>query len=335
MAFGKKFDKSKLKEKRNRDSATAKMPLDFIGLTLMVVGIGSLQLMLEIGRDYDWFNSSFITALAVIAVVSLTFFVVWVWTAKHPIVDLHLFQDTNFRFGVILLSVGFMTYFATVVVFPLWLRSVMNYTSARAGMAMAPIGIFTLILSPIIGRNIARLNLRVLATFAFIIMGGVCLWNSFFSLEADFWTIVSPRLVQGIGMACFFMPVQTLMLSGITPDRMAAASGLSNFLRTLGAAMGTAISVTTWDHLASSNHARLMENVSVYSPASNDYLSTMRAAGMTLEQTYAAVERMITAQSYMLATNQFFFYCSLAFFALTGVVWLTKPKKVMAPPAGH
>ena len=317
---------------RKRDSETSKVPLDIVGLVLMVVGIGSLQLMLEIGKENDWFASSFIVALAVIAVVALTFFVAWVLTSRQPIVDLNLFKDVNFRYGVILLSIGFMTYFGSVVIFPLWLQTVMGYTSAQAGRAMAAVGIFTLILSPILGKNIAKLNLRALATFSFLLMGAVSFWNSFMSLDADFWTIVNPRIVHGIGMACFFLPVQSLMLANITPDNMAAASGLSNFLRTLGAAMGTAISVTMWEHLASSHHARLAENITPYSAASNDYLNGMQAAGLTPEQTYGVVERLLTAQSYMLATNEFFLYSALAFFSLTGLVWLTKPKKMVA---GH
>lgn len=320
---------------RQRDSATARIPLDGIGLLLMATGIGSLQLMLEIGKDNDWFASPLIIALALTAAVSLTFFIAWALTSDQPVVDLHLFRDINFRYGVILLSVGFMTYFGSVVVFPLWLQVVMGYTAAQAGMAMAPIGIFTLILSPIIGRNIARLNLRMLATFAFAVMGSVSLWNSLMSLDVDFWTIVNPRLVQGIGMACFFLPVQSLMLSNITPDRMAAASGLSNFLRTLGAAMGTAISVTMWEHLASAHHARLIENVTLYSPASASYLDTLQMAGLSSGQAYAAIERMINAQSYMLATNQFFMYSAAAFFTLTGLVWLTKPKKIAKAEAMH
>lgn len=318
-----------------REPATAKTPFDGIGLALMVVGIGSLQLMLEIGKDYDWFASPFITALGVISAVTITFFIAWVLTSHHPIVDLHLFRDKNFCYGVIVLTVGFMTYFGTVVVFPLWLQLVMGYTSAQAGAAMAPIGIFTLILSPIIGRNIARLNLRLLATFAFIVMGAVSLWNTQLSLDAGFWDIVNPRLIQGIGMACFFLPVQSLMLSNIAPDHMAAASGLSNFLRTLGAAMGTAISVTMWEHLSTDHHARLVENVSQYSAVSNDYLAKLQAGGLTLEQAYAVVERVIGAQSYMLATNQFFLYCAVAFFALTGLVWLTRPKKISEVAVGH
>jgi MFS transporter, DHA2 family, multidrug resistance protein len=318
-----------------RDTPTVKMPIDMVGLLLMVVGIGSLQLMLEIGKDYDWFASSFITGLAITAAVALAFFIAWVLTSDHPIVELHLFKDKNFRYGVILLSVGFMTYFGTVVVVPLWLQVVMGYTASQAGMAMAPIGIFTLILSPLIGKNVAKLNLRALATFSFVVMGAVSVWNSFLTLDATIWNVINPRLIQGIGMACFFLPVQTLMLSNITADRMAAASGLSNFLRTLGAAMGTAVSVTSWEHLASKHHAQLAENVTTYSPVANDYLGTLRTAGMSLEQAYGAAERMLNAQAYMMATNEFFLYCAAAFFALTGIVWLTRPKKITSAPTGH
>lgn len=320
---------------RHRDSAIVRIPLDRVGLALLVVGVGSLQLMLEIGRDYDWFNSVFIVMLAIVAVVALSFFITWAWYTEHAIVDLHLFRDVNFRFGVILLSVGFMTYFASVVVVPLWLQMVMGYTSAQAGMAMAPIGLFTLILSPIIGRNIARLNLRVLATCAFVIMGGVSLWNSMMTLDVGFWHIVSPRIVQGVGLACFFLPVQGIMLANITPDHMAAASGLSNFLRTLGAALGTAISVTAWEHLAIGNRAHLVENINPYNAAATRYLDSLQTAGLTPEQAYAVVERTLFSQSYMVATNEFFLYSAVAFFLLVGVVWMTKPVKGASAAGAH
>ncbi|HEY8099986.1 MAG TPA: DHA2 family efflux MFS transporter permease subunit [Burkholderiaceae bacterium] len=318
-----------------RDTPIVKIPLDTVGLILMVIGIGCLQLMLEIGKDHDWFASTFITSLGLIAFVSLSFFIAWVWTAEHPVVDLHLFKDRNFRVGVILLSFGYMTFFGSVVILPIWLQTVMGYTSQEAGMVMSPTGLFMLILAPMIGKNIAKLNLRVLATTAFVIMGSVSLWSSFFSLDVTFWDIVQPRLVLGIGMACFFIPVQTLMLSNIAPDHMAGATGLSNFLRTLGAAMGTAISVTMWEHFASQHHAVLTENVTAYSSASNSYLNSLQAAGLSVEQTYAAVERLITAQSYMLATNEFFRYSALSFFSLVILVWLTKPTKITSAPSGH
>lgn len=312
---------------KKRDSAIVKMPLDGVGLLLLVLGVGCLQLMLEIGKDYDWFESVFIITLAAVAVVGLTFFIAWTWTSKQPVVDLKLLKDINFRYGVILLSVGFMTYFSTVVVVPLWLQSVMGYNATQAGMAMAPIGIFTVILSPLIGKNVARLNLRLLATMAFLILGSVCLWNSQMTLDVTFWDIVNPRLLQGVGLAFFFIPVQSLMLANITPDRMAAASGLSNFLRTAGAAMGTAISVTAWEHLSSAHRAHLVENITPYSNPSLQLMDSLHSAGMTTEQSYAVLDRTIGAQSFMLATNDFFLYCAVAFYLLTGLVWLTRAKK--------
>ncbi|MES1981899.1 MAG: DHA2 family efflux MFS transporter permease subunit [Pseudomonadota bacterium] len=319
---------------RGRDSAVVRVPLDWIGLIFMVIGIGCLQLMLEIGNDNDWFASPLIATLGIVALIALTFFIAWGLLSPHPIVNLLLFRDVNFRYGVILLSVGFMTYFSSVVVFPLWLQSVMGYTATQAGMATAPIGIFTLLLSPVIGRNIARLNLRVLATCAFAIMGAVSLWNSFMTLDVGFWNVVNPRLLQGIGMACFFLPVQALMLSNITPDNMANASGLSNFLRTLGAAIGTAVSVTAWEHLASSSRAQLVENINPYNSASTAYLEQLQNAGLSGEQTYAAVEHQLFLQSYMVATDEFFLYSAMAFFLLIGVVWLTRPGKAGGMP-GH
>ncbi len=320
---------------RDRESPILRVPLDRVGLVLMVVGVGCLQLLLEIGRDYDWFASSAMVALGLVALVALTFFVAWCLTAVHPLVDLHLFRDINFRYGVILLSVGFMTYFGTVVVFPLWLQTVMGYTPAQSGMAIAPIGIFSLILAPIIGRNIGRLNLRLVISFAFLLMGFVSLWNSLMTLDVDFWGVIAPRLVQGIGMACFFLPVQALMLSNIPPDHMAAASGLSNFLRTLGIAIGTAISVTAWEHFASTSRVQLAENISLHNPLSNQYVEQLQAGGLASEQAYAAVDRLLFAQSYMIATNDFFFYSALSFFMLSLLVWLTRPHKGVTGGFGH
>jgi DHA2 family multidrug resistance protein len=228
-----------------------------------------------------------------------------------------------------------MTYFGSVVVLPLWLQTVMGYTSSQAGMALAPSGIFSLILAPILGRNITKINLRAFSSVGFLILGLVSLWNSFMTLDIDFWGIVNPRIIQGIGMSFFYLPIQSLMMSNVPADRMAAASGLSNFLRTLGAAMGTAISVTMWEDMSSAYRAQLASNVSRYSNASNEYIATLQSSGMSADQALGAVERMVSSQSIMLATNQFFLYSAAAFFAMSWIVWLTNPKKITAAPVGH
>lgn len=320
---------------RGRETPIIKVPLDTVGLALMVVGIGALQLMIETGKEYDWFESSYIIALAVISVVALTFFIAWVWLSPQPIVDLRLFKDTNFRYGVIVLALGYMTFFGSVVVVPLWLQTVMGYTPFRAGLAIAPLGLFMLVLSPIIGKNVAKLNLRFLATIAFTVMGAVSFWNSFFSLDIDFFQIIYPRFIQGLGMACFFIPLQNLTLSNIPLDRMASATSLSNFFRTLAAAVGTAVSVTMWERLASHHRARLVDNISEYSNARMVYSEFLARTGLDQIQSNAVVERVINAHSSMLATNQFFMYSAAAFFSLTILVWFIKPVKRAMHPAGR
>jgi MFS transporter, DHA2 family, multidrug resistance protein len=312
---------------RHRDSPKVRLPLDVTGLALLVAGVGSLQLMIELGRERDWFESPLIVFLGVIATVSLTFFVAWVWTSRQPIVELRLFKDANFRYGVIVQSLGYMTFFGSVVIVPLWLQTVMAYTPFHAGLAIAPLGIFLLILTPLIGRNLAKLNLRVIATLAFIIMGGVSLWNSFFTLDIDFFSIMYPRVIQGIGLACFFLPLHNLTLSNIPPDRMASASSLYIFFRTLAAALGTALSVTLWERLTTAHRKRLVEHFSEYSTASASYLNDLHRAGLDSTQSYAVIERLINVQSSMLATNQFFRYSAAAFFSLMLLIWLIKPKK--------
>lgn len=137
-----------------------------MGLMLLVVGVGSLQFMLDNGNEKDWFSSPLIVTLAVIAVVCLSFLIVWELTDRHPILDLHLFQERNYLIGAIGISLGYFTFFGVNVVFPLWLQTTLGYTAVRAGLALAPIGILALFIAPFVGRSIHRMELRWAVTFA-------------------------------------------------------------------------------------------------------------------------------------------------------------------------
>ncbi|AOK28300.1 multidrug resistance protein B [Burkholderia singularis] len=320
---------------RGRETKTSKQRIDGIGLTFLVLGVGSLQMMLDLGKDRDWFNSTFITTLALIAVVSLAFMIVWEVTEKEPVVDLSLFKDRNFALGVLIIAFGFMTFFGIVVIFPLWLQTVMGYTAGLAGLATAPVGLLALVLSPIIGRNIQRLDARIIACFAFIVFAGVSYWNATFTLDVSFGQVIMPRLVQGIGVACFFVPMTTITLSSIPDERLASASGLSNFLRTLSGAIGTAISTTFWENDAIYHHARLSEAVSVYAQNTQAYQDALAQLGIAGQVSSAQINQIVTQQGYMMATNDFFFLSTLAFVALAALVWVTKPKKGAGVAMGH
>ena len=319
---------------RHRDTPTARQPIDAVGLVAMVLGVGSLQLMLDNGNDLDWFNSPVIAMLAVVAVVGLTFLVIWELTDEHPIVDLSLFRTRNFRFGVITMAFGYMAFFAMTVLLPLWLQTVMNYTPTWAGIATAPVGILALIVSPIVGRNLHRFDLRAGASFAFVVFGGTAWWFSTFNLDTSMSHLIWPRLVQGIAMAFFFVPINQILLSGVQPSRMAAASGLSSFFRTLSGSMGTAIVTTLWDHRTQVHEVRLAENLTANGVASQAYLDGLSQAGVQGSAGYAQVQGLIHAQSAMLATSEVFWGIAILFGVLIGLVWLTRPPFGVAGGAG-
>ena len=320
---------------RGRETRTSKQRIDAVGLALLVAGVSCLQMMLDFGKDRDWFNSNFIVVLALVAVVSLAFLLVWEATEKDPVIDLSLFKDRNFALGALIVSFGFMAFFGSVVIFPLWLQTVMGYTAGAAGLATAPVGLLALVLSPLIGRNMHRLDLRMVSSFAFVVFALVSYWNSTFTLDVPFDQVILPRLVQGIGVACFFVPMTTITLSSIPDERLASAAGLSNFLRTLSGAIGTAVSTTFWDDDAIRHHATLSESVTQASAATTAYRDALTRLGVDAHAVTAQLNEVVTQQATMMATNDFFRISALAFVVLAALVWITKPKKGAGPAIGH
>ncbi len=320
---------------KNKETPTQKLPIDVIGLILLVMGVGSLQLMLDNGNDLDWFSSHLILGLCITAVISLTFLVAWELTEDHPIVNLKLLATPNFRYGVIAMALGYMTFFAMNVMFPLWLQTVMNYTPTWAGLAVAPVGILALLCSPIVGKNINKVDLRILASVSFIVFASTAYWFSTFNLETPFSHLLPPRILQGVAIACFFIPINTIIVSGIKPQHMADASGLANFFRTLSGSFGTALVVMIVDHRSKAHQIRLGENVSSTSQATIDYAGQLQAAGMSHDAAYAQIQAMIAQQSTMMATSEVFWLCSIVFISLIGVIWLTKPPFGAAGGMGH
>ncbi len=319
---------------RGRESATLKLPIDVVGLVLLIIGVGCLQLMLDNGNDLDWFGSPVIVSLAIAAAVALSFFVAWELTEENPIVDLSLLSQLNFGVGVVVLSFGFMTFFAMNVMFPLWLQTVMGYTATWAGLATAPVGVLALILSPWVGRSVGRVDLRVLASIAFIVFSITTWWFSSFNMETPFSLMVLPRILQGAAIACFFIPVNSIIISGVSPERMAAASGLSNFFRTLSGSFGTALVVMVWDDRMRFHRVRLLEYFSQSGTAYLDYIRQLAHAGVHGAMAQQSVLELISSQSYMMATSEVFRLASCIFLSLITVLWLTRPPRSQALRGG-
>lgn len=309
--------------------------MDWIGLSLLIVGIGSLQILLDKGNELDWFSSGTIITLAVMAVLALLVFVVWELDAAYPLVDLRLFARRNFLVGALCLMLGMMAFFGVVVIIPLWLQTYQDYTSLWAGKSVAFGGVLAVILGPVVGANIARVDARAVTTFGFIVFALVGYWSARFTPDIDYWTIAISRLYMGIGISCFFLPLITIGLSGLPAESIAAASGLSNFMRNLGASFGTAITTWLWTSKASEYHARLVENIQPYNPVASDYLKQLHHLGMPGDDAYAYLENIINIQAYTMATDQILKISATLMLSLVLLIWWAKPPFVAKRGGAH
>jgi MFS transporter, DHA2 family, multidrug resistance protein len=317
---------------KKRESVRHKLPIDSVGLVLLVVWVGAMQIMLDKGKELDWFHSAEVVSMGVVAVIGFVAFLIWELTDRHPVVDIALFARRNFWAGALATSVGYGLFFGNVVLLPLWLQQFMGYTATQAGMVMAPVGLLAIVLSPIVGKNISKVDPRRFATVAFVVFALVLWMRSRFNTQADLTTILIPTVVQGIAMAFFFIPLVTITLSGLPPERIPAASGLSNFARITAGAFGTSIATTVWENRAALHHAQLAEAVNQGSYSAGAALSGFAASGMGPDQALAQVNRMVDQQAFMLAANDVFFASAILFLALVPLVWLAHPQR--APGGG-
>jgi MFS transporter, DHA2 family, multidrug resistance protein len=310
---------------KKRDPGPRRVPLDVVGLALLVLFVGTMQVMIDKGKELDWFSSGQIVTLSVVSVVSFLFFLAWELTEKHPIVDLRLFARRNFVMGTLALSIAYGLFFGNVVLLPLWLQQHMGYTATWAGLATAPVGILAIILSPWVGKNVSKIDPRKLATVAFVGFGLVLWMRSNFNTQADFTTILIPTVLQGAAMAFFFIPLQAIVFSGLPPERMPSAAGLSNFVRITAGAVGTSLFTTIWEDRAILHHAQLAESVNRGNPAAVQALDQLVAGGSTQQQALASVNRLLDQQAYTMAVTDIFYLSAVLFFALIVMVWLAKP----------
>ena len=318
---------------RSRDPGPRKVPFDAVGLVLVVLWIGAFQIMIDKGKELDWFGSAQIVTLAIVAAVGFLYFLAWELTEKHPIVNLRLFARRNFLVGTVALSVGYGLFFGNVVLLPLWLQQWMGYTATWAGLVLAPVGLLAIVMSPWVGKNVSRLDPRKLATVAFLGFALVLWMRSNFNTNATVWVIMIPTLLQGAAMAFFFVPLQAIVFSGLTPEELPSASGMSNFVRITAGAFGTSVFTTLWDSRASLHHAQLAESLHRGNDAAMQALSRLGASGLSTEQAQAVLNRMVDQQAYTMAATDLFYLSALLFLGLIGLVWLAQPRAVGAAAA--
>ncbi len=313
---------------RHRESPTARAPIDKVGLALLVIWVGALQIMLDKGKNLDWFNSSFIVTLAVITIFGFIAFIVWELTDDHPVVDLSLFGKRNFWVATIAMLTGYGLFFGNVVLLPLWLQQYMGYTATLAGFVLAPVGVLAIALTPIVGRRIDRVDPRWFVTVSFLVFALVMYMRSKFNTDADMQTLLLPTFIQGVAMAFFFIPLLQLAFSGLAPERIPSASGLLNFARIAAGSFATSITTTIWADRARLHHERLVEQLTNSNPVTAHALLQMHAGGLTSPQSVGLLDRLVEIQAYMMSADDIFYVSAFLFLALILIVWLARP-------AGH
>ena len=320
---------------RGRVEQTERPKIDYVGLISLVIGVGMLQVVLDKGNDADWFNSTFIVISSIISVVALVVFLIWELTDKDPIVDLRLFRHRNFSAGTLVLVLAYAAFFAINLLVPQWLQRNLGYTSTWAGFAAAPLGVLPVLLTFFIGKYAARFDLRLLASFAFLAMGVTSFMRADFYLQVDFYHVALAQLLQGLGVAFFFMPVLTILLSDLKPNEIASGSGVATFLRTLGGSFAASITTFMWDHRAIVHHEQLAEHITPYNPVAHAAIRDL-GGGQTA---MATINGMITQQAYQISFNEIFYVLGWIFLGLILVLWLAKPpfgaKGGAAAAGGH
>jgi DHA2 family multidrug resistance protein len=316
------------------ETKTAKTPIDVVGLILLVIFVGALQLMLDLGKEHDWFASVEIRALAAIAVIGFLAFLFWELTDANPIVDLRVFRHRGFTAAVFTLSLGYGAMFGANVLTPLWLQSYMGYTSTWAGMTTAWSGTTAVLMAPVAGMLMSKqFDPRRLVFVGLLWIAFVMFLRTILTVDVTYWQIAIPLILMGFGMPLFFVPLTALALGSVEEHETASGAGLQNFLRTMSGAVTTSIVSTMWDDKTAMAHAELAG----LADRSGETVQMLKATGMSQEAAVNQLDHIVQGQSVMIATNQLMFLVALAFIIAASAIWLApRPTRAVdMTQAGH
>ncbi len=312
------------------ETPTARTPIDIVGLILLVIWIGCLQIMLDLGREHDWFADPLILGLGITAAIFFAAFIIWELTDDHPIVDLRVFRHRGFSVGVMVLALGFGTYFAGIVVIPQWMQVSLGYTATQAGVVVAMtamMGIFVARFPPLL---INKMDPRILLSLGLFWIGCCTLIRVRWTSNTDYFSLMLPQMMMGLGMPFFFIIVTAMSLNAVPPKELASAAGLANFTRTIGLAIATSIAMTYWNDQARVAGSELAGKVN-YGETS----ATLAERGFSADQIRMVVARLVDQEALTLATDKMFLIAGLLTWAVALWVWMMpKPGRPIGFGAG-
>ncbi|HEY6768987.1 MAG TPA: DHA2 family efflux MFS transporter permease subunit [Candidatus Sulfotelmatobacter sp.] len=317
--------------------------IDYIGLSFVALGLGALQIVLDKGQRDDWFESHFILGLSIVAAASLIFVIWWEWKQKDPIIDLHLFRDRTFGISNLLMFMLGFALLGSTLLLPLFMQTLLGYTAQQAGFALMPGGLTIMLLLPLVGFLLSRYTPRWLLLFGLIVLAASLFHMTSFDLQINFRTASFARVLQAIGMAFLFVPINTAAYAFLPREKNNAASGLMNLARNIGGSVGISVVTTLLDRRAQVHLTDLSARLSSANPALRSTLAgasqAMRAHGASAagatQQAYALVQSVVGRQATMLAYLDCFRVLGISILCMIPVVFLMKKSKPGGGMAVH
>jgi DHA2 family multidrug resistance protein len=288
-----------------------RMPVDKIGFLLLVIWVAALQIMLDEGKDLDWFSSDEIRILCGVAVIGFLAFLIWELTEEHPIVDLRVFRHRGFAASMFVLALAFGSFFGLNVLTPLWLQYNLGYTTTWAGLVVAWGGLLSVVFSPIAANWANRFDPRWLVFIGCFWLGGDTLWRAFATSDMDYWSICIPMFFMGVGMPMYYVPITGLAMGSVDEKETASAAGLMNFVRTISGAFATSLVTTFWQDKSYVAHDQLANIIDLSQTASTLIATAPTLAGQMGRE---ALNMAVTGESLMLATNGLMIAIAIVFF---------------------
>lgn len=326
------FDPSYLKQKAQK--------IDYWGIGMLAVGMGALQIFLDKGQQEDWFSSSMITMLSIIAAVLLISFVIHEFLAKQPIIDLHVFRDRSYAIGIVIITaVGFVLY-GSMVMLPIILQTLLGYPALESGIAMAPRGIGSMLFMPVVGILIGRIEARKILTCGIALCALTLFWFGFLNLNIGYWDLFWPQFLQGVSLSMIFVPMTTMAMHFIPREEMGNATSIYNLMRNIGGSIGIASAATMLERNRQVYTNILGTHVTPYAPQSQQMLSQLQSAltskgidpATAAQRARAMLFGSVQRHAAMLSFIELMRLFGILFILMLPLVWLAKSSRAKAHP---
>ncbi|WP_156678307.1 DHA2 family efflux MFS transporter permease subunit [Sphingomonas profundi] len=317
---------------RTRETATRSLPIDKVGLLLLAFWVASLQLVLDLGKNADWFHSPVIVLFTLCAAIGCAAWVIWELTERFPVVDLSLLRGRNFALGTAAFCLGYALFFANTLLMPLWLQTQLGYTATWAGMVAAPSGVVAVLLTPLVARLGGKVDARWMATVSFLAFAASFFMRGQLTTYSSITNFMMPMLVQGIAISTFFVAMINISLDGIAPERVPSATGISNFARITGGSFAASLVTTMWDRREALHQSRLAEAVTADGDAYRHTAAQLNMQGLDGFQSMAVATRQLVGQAYLLASIDLFTACGWLSLAMIALVWMARRPKPLSGP---